>query len=479
VKAIIYSTYYLSPHFETDLELISRLIEQKVDVYVVRCYGELETCLVNPEHDKNICKSCIRTYNKGLRLSELPRGKIIILRNTGDIEDAEIPKRFSNLEELKSYTVDNSNFGLAVFGTLVSRLEKNHKFDTLEKSIEVDRELRVSLKIYYSFLKIIGQIKPDYVYLFNGRFSTHRPVIRACEKTGTPFYTHERAGESGKFTLVQNALVNEIEPMKRDILRLWKYANEDKYQIAQRFYEERRGNFEQGWMSFTRKQEIGQLPSDFNKHKINIGVFNSTIEEYESFECWRNPIYIDEIDGLRRLFESFKENNEMHFFLRIHPNLAGYNNAQMKEIRKFAQYLNVTLIGPESKVHTYSLLDDCDYILTYGSTVGVEACFWGKPSILCARAIYEDLDCCYVPKSHNELIDLIQKKPKPKNREGAMIYGYWELMRGEKFKYFEASGLFSGKFKGQDLQPKKMRYALAENAILKGVRRFKKVIGLK
>jgi hypothetical protein len=451
-KAIVYSTYYLTPHLETELELISLLMRERYETYVVRCFGELETCLANPLHEKSICEICIRKYDEGLKLCGLPKRRIIRLSAVDNRKAIEIPTDFSSVEELKSYEMDGVDFGMAVIGTLISRFGKDHKLDTVKYRLQINKELRMSVNLYHSFLLILEKHAPDVVYVFNGRFSTHRPIVRACEKRGVTFYTHERGGTNNRFVLRVNALPHELEPAKKEILALWDRGDNERIIIGKKFFEDRRKNFDQGWLSFTKYQEIGELPKTFDRSKKNIAIFNSTIEEYESIDCWKNPYYKDETEGMRRLFDSFIGNSGVQFYVRVHPNLAGYDNTQIREIREFEKYPNVTLIMPESRTHSYSLLDSCDCVITYGSTIGVEACYWGRPSILCGRALYEDLDCCDIPKDHADLVRMLSRNPEPKNKEGAYKYGYWELAKGQAYKYFEPTGLFGGKFKGKSLE---------------------------
>ena len=59
--------------------------------------------------------------------------------------------------------------------------------------------------------------------------------------------------------------------------------------------------------------------------------------------------------------------------------------------------------------------------------MGVEATFWGKPSILLGRSLYENLNACYTPKNVDELISLIEKDIPAKDRLGAIKYAYYLL----------------------------------------------------
>ena len=169
------------------------------------------------------------------------------------------------------------------------------------------------------------------------------------------------------------------------------------------------------------------MPPSFDKDKRNIVIFNSALEEFEGFPEWKAVLYDKEQDILKQIFTYFQKNEDFFFYFRIHPNLQNLNNTQMRELKELSNlnFKNVKIIWPHEKIDSYALLDACEKVVTFGSTLGVEACFWGKPSILIGRAYYEDLDCCYIPKSTDETIQLLKKDLSPKSNQGALAYGYW------------------------------------------------------
>jgi hypothetical protein len=75
----------------------------------------------------------------------------------------------------------------------------------------------------------------------------------------------------------------------------------------------------------------------------------------------------------------------------MHPNQAGDRTGQAENIyRALTKVPGLTLIGPRDKHSSYQLLDQSDVVVTFGSTIGLEATFWGKPSILLGRSAWED-----------------------------------------------------------------------------------------
>jgi hypothetical protein len=87
------------------------------------------------------------------------------------------------------------------------------------------------------------------------------------------------------------------------------------------------------------------------------------------------------------------------------------------------------VIPPESIVSSYALMDACEKVITFGSTTGVEASYWGKPSILVGRAYYEMTGACYHVRDKEELVRDLNDHLEPKDKLGAIKYGYFQVDR--------------------------------------------------
>ena len=78
-----------------------------------------------------------------------------------------------------------------------------------------------------------------------------------------------------------------------------------------------------------------------------------------------------------------------------------------------------------------------DKVITFISTVGVEAAYSGIPSILAGQAFYDELDCVYQAHNFEELFEYINNKSlAPKPKENAYPYGYAQETYGIKYKYY-------------------------------------------
>jgi hypothetical protein len=99
-------------------------------------------------------------------------------------------------------------------------------------------------------------------------------------------------------------------------------------------------------------------------------------------------------------------------------------------------------------------------VLTFGSTVGIEAVFWGTPSIHAGVSYYHHLGGTYNASSHEDVIALLKADLPPKDRTAAFVYGYYLNTYGIPFKYFQATGVGAGRFKGQAIFVRQSNLAL-------------------
>ncbi|MDR0330932.1 MAG: hypothetical protein LBH93_04395, partial [Chitinispirillales bacterium] len=131
--------------------------------------------------------------------------------------------------------------------------------------------------------------------------------------------------------------------------------------------------------------------------------------------------------GIAEILEYFKNDTRFHFYLRIHPNLNGIKYRYHTSLLDIGNlYTNVTVIKADDEISSYSLLESVEKVLVFGSTLGVEAAYWGKPVILLCAAFYKYLNICYKPESAEEAFSLIGADELPaKDRADALKYGFY------------------------------------------------------
>ncbi len=451
MRILFFPHFIYTPHFERELEIIANHLEKGNDVFIIQCTGQMKRCLLNFNHKHEICYKCKQNFKRGMRILGITKKNILMLPND-QIILPNLPKIFVDVTELAKFNYNGVDLGSAVASTLSWQIESDYKFNTLKYRSEVNRELKRGQYIYHVFKIFVRKLRPNIVYIFNGRFTVSRVIIRICEKEKIPYYTHERAGKLNRYCLRKNTIPQDVKNNSQEIDLLWENANEeDKNKAEMWFFQRRKGK---DYFSFTKTQEKGLLPKNFKiKEGIkNITIFNSLLEEIAYIPGRKSNLYEDHFSALRKILLEFKEEPYYKFYLRVHPHLKGLNNTQIKEIKQLAlEFNNLEIIHPESSIDSYALLDASDIILVFNSTIGIEACFWNKPTIILDRSFYENLNCVYRPKTHREVVSLIKSNLLPKNPKSALKYGYWELNYGIPFKYFLQIDVNEGFFKGKKI----------------------------
>lgn len=450
-KVIIYSPFVLwSPHFETDLEIIEKHLQNGDTVSILNCSGQLPTCATNPYHKNIICSMCRSRFKKGIKWIGTNRVNVVEIYNVNDIQRQQIDgyskMRFDSIDQIRNINIDDADIGMSAISSTVSQL-REPRLD-LNKHEKLIRTHLVSASIvYYSIYNHLKRDKPDLVVIFNGRYAQVRPALRVCQKMDIKTYVHERAGVLDRYSMTLNTYPHNINAIKHEIEEIYRKSeltDMQKQELAYEWYEERRNNKQQNWYSFTSRQKQNMLP-EIDKVKTNLVIFNTSEEEFVATEEWLNPFYKDQNEGIVKILKSLQNNKRIKIYLRIHPNLANLNISQNEELTQISrEYPELTVIPADSEISTYSLIDACDVVLTFGSTVGIEAVYRNKPSILMGRAFYEDLGGCIKPSSHDELIELLNSiddvnsvnRIGAKTKQIAVIkYGLFNKLWGQKFLY--------------------------------------------
>lgn len=453
MRQLFLSNMGLAPlHFGTELELLDDSIKQGNEVYILKCGAGYTSCYFNPCHNLIGCSICTARTDRFHESLNIPKDHIFTIQPLLDQQTIELP-HFEHLKSLLHYEFNGINLGRGVASSVIS-LERDYSIlDNQRQKELINIQLKMAINSLLNYQNTIEQIQPDEVYLFNGRFAEQFPMVAYCKKQNIPFFTHESGSSKHKYQVFDNSLPHSIETRQKIMAQLWQDSDkaiaEEK---AMKWFQDKRMGQALDDKSYLGLQQKNHLPASFNPEKHNIAIFNSSEDEIKAIGEWENDLYDYQNDAIRALIEYFLEADpSIHFILRMHPNLGKVDNQQTKELYKLSAP-NLTLIDPFEKVDSYALVEACDQTLTFASTIGIEATFWGRPSILLGKSFYDNLNVVYLPKSYAELYELIKNRalaPKPKSN--TYPYGFFLNNFGTEFKQFNYDGKFNSSFKDTKL----------------------------
>jgi hypothetical protein len=460
VRILVVTPYAIfPPWFNTDLEMIQTHLDAGDDVACLACNAHLPVCDFNEKHDLQVCLHCVGRRVEGFRLLRGNVRVLPVLDLTAQqrAELARLPLDFADLDALKSWSVDNFDIGWAIVASVLWLTRD--PYPDLNVHAALIRDLAYSsLAVYRSVENHLAAAAYDRVYVFGGKHGVPRAVLRACQKQGVPCYVTERGNSIHTYEAYPDVMPHDMAYNVRAIQEAWNHAanNPQREAIASRFYEEKAQGVTQAWYSFTKDQQQGALPANWDVAKRNIVIFSTSLDEFGSVgEDFVGPLYRDPLTGLHKIIASLTPHQErLHLYLRIHPNLAGVHNPYEDQIRDLrAPFL--TVIQPEGRTSSYPLMQAATTVLTFGSTTGIEAAYWGKPSVLAGMNYYRNLGSTYNPASHEELIELLLQDLPAKDRTGALMYGYYYMTYGKPFRFFVPDDPLNGKFQGQYVRANK------------------------
>ncbi len=459
MKVLIAAPFAINtPHYETALELMQLHLDKNDEVMMLECDAALFSCDANPHHAFSACGQCIGRRHAGLRLLSKPVRTAPVFRlAAGDRRALQgLQLEFSGADELKPYAVDGMDLGYAVLSSLISILKKSEPdFHDPQVRRLVRRMVLATFAVYRSFRNYLAAENADRVYVYNGRYATSRAVLRACQQAGVECLVHEVGSSIQHYALFRNHMPHNLKPAEELAREAWRAAQADpagRERAAAEYYQDLSQGIVKTWFAFTKDHEAGLLPAGWDASKTNIVIFNSGEDEFAAFEEWRSPIYAGQIEGLRMILESVGRDDRLRLYLRVHPRLRQVQDSFTDRLAQLSAP-NFTLIPADSPISSYALLANAAKVVTFGSSMGIEATFWDKPSILAGASMYRNLGSTHNPRSHAELVQMLYADLAAAPKEGALMYGHYRRTFGVPFKYFRATGVFEGEYKSVRLAP--------------------------
>lgn len=353
-------------------------------------------------------------------------------------------------DALRVYKYQGAELGMGALSSLIS-LTGNSAYAAELDLPRVRRCLLAAVIVYTRTRTLLSTIKPDILITFNGRFATSKPIIEAAAAAGIPALRHERGSTFARYALHTDA-VHNYEYIRSRIAKAWLSADPaTRDSSAHEFFLRRRNGDGICWYSYTEAQTEGLIPVK-SSSKRRLVYFTSSDDEYAAVTDVFTPgPWPNQLQALSALLCVAAKFHDIELVVRLHPHLVKKSSAERKRWLLLAAP-NILLVAPGDQIDSYALLDSADIVVTYGSTIGMEAAYAGKPSILIGPCSYAGSEAIYQAHSEHELELLLSMKPiPPKDRKHCLPYGYYFMTFGDLFGYYRPESLSEGTFLGHRL----------------------------
>ena len=413
-------------HMAETVELMLRHLKKGDEVFLITCNQKLPTCPANISNDPKICKKCIKIKDR--ILSKVLDNKVHEIK-LPDFS-MEYPKiGTKNLAELKGL---KTSFDI---GKLLStQLVENNRDSSLNisDSLLVDRLVGAGTQFYKYVSKVLSELEINKVYVWNGRRVFDGAIVQASIALGVDYRTHISYWlDNSKIYITNSPLVHDLTALKlrhRQVLKALNKPKSNEVLMSQsdNFYHSQRygGSLKkQHTYSDYTKNKIS-LPSSSKKRLV---IFSSSNWETYGLDGFQGAIFSDPYAAIEEIASHSLITENWQIIVRWHPNLRFSGHNEKKRINEIINRSadKINHFSFDDDVNSYEILEQSDAVITFGSTIGAEATFYKKPSILLAPAEYKHLNVTYNPESLSEFLELLeQPELAPKPQIQARYFGY-------------------------------------------------------
>ena len=363
------------------------------------CWAGMSHCVLGTDQDAPErampCKMCTRQSKVNTTGTE-----VRIFTYQQDDELAAILQPL-NLNELLGYEQplpDVAGFlplGILVLPSLSWRLRIKTLTDD-QATRFICREFMLSAwNVARKFSILLENVKPQAAVLFNGMHFPEATAAWLCRQRGVRVITHESGFQPYSGYFVEGDV--STYPISIPDVDLTPEQNARLDADLQRRLQ---GDFSMAGIQFW--SEMRSLPEELVQKAARFtqvaAVFTNVIFDTTQFHA--NVVFADMFAWLDTLLEVFKAHPETLFVLRAHPDEARPGKSSRESVamwfeKKAAALPNALLILPEESVSSYELVRLSRFVLTYNSTIGLEATLMGVPVLGAARAPFVDFDTVY------------------------------------------------------------------------------------
>lgn len=334
------------------------------------------------------------------------------------------------LEDLYSLNVENIHPGAAIVNTLVAELQRD--------KIQVNKYLRIIHILLLSYLQIYltvkNQIKKnpksDYL-IYNGRFLHERAVWDAAIKLKKKVFIYETIRDR---YILRNFGFHDRKLNQKEMRKLWensKIKKSEKEKLASRYFLDlysKQNKF------YTSKS----LPSSLQGNKNVVFFTNTDFEAIGFWNTWRKPSHT-QVEVVKFMSSYLASRDDLNFVVRLHPNMKKQGKLQKKQWSFLKENKNIVVIDEDSKISSVELIKNSIAVFSFGSTVGLEAAYYGTPSFVLADCWYDELGAAKKINNLQELLKILTGLPESsldvrKAKTGALIRGFWFSNSGVHFQ---------------------------------------------
>lgn len=441
------------PHLETAVEVCLR--EHSLGRRTGFAFLDIDNVDEWPNAERTPMTPFIDSVRRGGRwrrvryLTNLLRSKNVpahIVAPSEPLRLSSAAEGIDSAETLRGFTYRGADLGLGALSSLI-RITGDLDPEIDRHRYLVDRLLNSACESFDLTTSLIEHHCPTKVLVFNGRFATPRGIAEAARLRGVDVLYHEVSSTPDRYYLSHRP--PQSAEHSRELLRQgWRRAGSDRESVGARFFAPARGGAILPSQHYLAGQVAGQgIP---RAGRFRIVYYASSIDEFASIDDGvEHTVFESQRAAVEWLCSWVRGRPDAELILRLHPKMRSMSERELRWWRSFDSN-NIRVLEPDSAVDSYALAGTADRVVCYHSSMGVEATYLGRVSILVGDADYRGLDCVYEPRSTEELESLLEYGDvSAKPARNCLPYGFDRMTRGTKYLFYQPESYTEGRFFGR------------------------------
>jgi hypothetical protein len=270
---------------------------------------------------------------------------------------------------------------------------------------------------------VLDELRPEIVLMLNGLFAAERVISGVAIERGIRAPTYEIAPRAGALVLSQDSPACECR-----LDRLWQRVRDRELSERQREETvallrnraEGIGAHESSYWRMGDDNDPAQLRRQLrvDGRKRLVSLFTNVI--WDSATLGHDMAFASMFDWVEqavRLAGEGESARELELVIRVHPAEQRWGTRErVQELLASALDelpVNVHLIGAEEPLSSYTLMEASDLVLTYTTTVGLEAAARGKRVAVAGDTHYRGRGFTYDLAEREQLAHVLARPPSP------------------------------------------------------------------
>lgn len=469
---------------EYELDIAQKHLAVGDDVVFAYCGGkDVNFCPGNQakgeRRSKIICAYCKSRVHQGMDWLSVSEPSLL-KRSELSISIYQQKKISEFLFQLRKIQLDKRNLKELLCGSFseINEYASSHLVDAACSQLLTDTgESRASmadestyfidivetgLRSFYETLNLLNGNEFDRAYIFNGRIPKFRMPLVACREKAIEFFCYEYP-EYGleRYLMVRGSYPHDMAVrsiMCQEMLDARKPSLEEIKITGEMWFRDRRALKFSGYeqfkldLKFERLRKGGCASLSVPADRDIISFFVVSEDELGSIRENAMQSPFSQIEAIEILARTFPDAT---LVVRTHPNLQGRDRGLQDELSSIAgKYKSIRLVKADEVVCSYQIVEQSNLVVTFGSTIGLEAASIGKKVLVIGVAWYQFSGCVAVldRDSNFSLGDFVSSAfgsgdlfPGLEARKiGALAAAWCFVEQGESPDYLIRSSYFGG-----------------------------------